>query len=108
MIKLKSTILEDTSDPVEYFNNNKFRIAKPFLKWWLKKYEDGKKFDVRYDNPEQWVGKKATVYKVRPGDTSIQMSWPIKYSYAKERASNSFSIFVPFKDIFKLKLLDKV
>jgi len=101
-IKLKSLLKEET-DYVNYFNNNKFRLSKTFVNWYFKKY--GK--DVRYDNPEKWIGKLAKIYKVKPGDTSIQISWMAKYKYFNDYTPR-WSIMIPFEDVFKHKLLDKI
>lgn len=102
-ITLKSLITEDI-DYVDYFNNNKFRLTKNFVKYHDKKY--GK--DVRFDDPEKnWPGKLVKIYKVKPGDTGVQISWMAKYAHFNDY-SPRWSILIPFKDVFKYKLFDKI
>ncbi len=103
MINLKNIISEKTPDidPVEYFNNGKFRLNKTFPKYYLKKY--GK--DARYE-PNDWPGKVVKIYKVKPGDTSVEISWPAQYK-TLGGSSPRWTIFVPFKDVFKYNLFIK-
>ena len=101
-IKLKSLLKEEV-DYVDYFNNNKFRLSKTFVDWHRKRYGE----NVKYDDPKKWTGKLAKIYKVKPGDTSIQISWMAKYAQFNDY-SPRWSIMIPFKDVFKHKLLDKI
>jgi len=101
-ITLKSLLKEDI-DYVDYFNKNNFKLSNTFVKWYIKKY--GK--DKRFENPENWTGKKAKIYKVKPGDVSIQISWMAKYAQFNDY-SPRWSIIIPFKTVFAYKLLDKI
>lgn len=106
MKKLKEFIGEDIDylDYSNYFNNNKFKLSKNFIKYYNKKY--GK--DVRFDNPEKnWLGKLVKIYKVKPNDTQIQISWKTKYAIFNDY-SPAWSIIIPIKDIFKYNLFTKV
>lgn len=100
-ITLKS-LLKEEIDYVDYFNNNKFKLSKNFPAWYKKKYGD----DARWQNIEKWAGKFAKIYKVKPGDTSIQISWMAKYAGFSDYYPK-WSIMIPFNDVFKYKLLDK-
>jgi len=101
-IKLKSLLKEEV-DYVDYFNNTKFKLGTNFLPWYTKKYG----LDVRYKDPEKWAGKPVKIYKVRPVDKSIQISWAVRYTTFNDKGL-TWSIMIPFKDVFQHKLLDKI